>query len=166
VVFPGGYADIFTVLKGDYAIELSSRVTDVQWGEKGASLSFASDRASDFDAVIITVPLGVLKRDGIRFDPPLPERKQRAIERLGMGLLDKVYLLFEEPFWDDVTWIATPENGHPRGQFNLWLNLQKYLGEPIIMAFNGATPALALAEQSDQEVITKALQTLEQAYPG
>ena len=100
------------------------------------------------------------------FNPPLSERKQGAIARLGMGTLDKVYLLFKEAFWDhDPTWIITPENDLPPGQFNAWLNLHRYLGVPIIMAFNAATPALDLASLLDEEVVTRALRTLEIAYP-
>jgi polyamine oxidase len=34
---------------------------------------------------LVTVPLGVLKARAIRFDPPLPETKQAAIDRLGFG---------------------------------------------------------------------------------
>lgn len=42
-------------------------------------------------AAIITLPLGVLKaRAAALFSPPLPADKQRAIEALGMGLLNKV----------------------------------------------------------------------------
>ena len=42
------------------------------------------------DAVLITVPLGVLKTGSITFSPPLPPRKQGAIDRLGFGALNKV----------------------------------------------------------------------------
>jgi hypothetical protein len=42
-------------------------------------------------AAVITLPLGVLKaRAAALFTPPLPADKQRAIEALGMGLLNKV----------------------------------------------------------------------------
>jgi hypothetical protein len=54
------------------------------------------------DAVLVTVPLGVLKRPGaLRFDPPLPPRKQAAIDRLGFGCLNKVSLLFPHCFWGE-----------------------------------------------------------------
>lgn len=33
------------------------------------------------------------------FDPPLPEAKRLAIQRLGFGPLDKVVLKFDKPFW-------------------------------------------------------------------
>ena len=42
------------------------------------------------DAVLVTVPLGVLKSQAITFQPPLPEWKQQAINNLGFGLLNKV----------------------------------------------------------------------------
>lgn len=42
------------------------------------------------EAVLVTVPLGVLKENVITFDPPLPEEKQSAIDRLGFGNLNKV----------------------------------------------------------------------------
>lgn len=83
-----------------------------------------------------------------------------------MGVLDKVYLLFDEVFWDrGFTTILTPENGLPRGQFNYWINFYKYLGVPIIAAFNAATPALDLSRESNEEVISRALKSLNAAYP-
>ncbi len=42
------------------------------------------------DAVVMTVPLGVLKSSTISFHPQLPEWKQQAINNLGFGLLNKV----------------------------------------------------------------------------
>lgn len=45
------------------------------------------------DAVLVTVPLGILKRNHIKFYPPLNERKMGAINRLGFGVLNKVGLL-------------------------------------------------------------------------
>ena len=130
-------------------------------------VSTANEEETDtFDAVIITLPLGVLKQNAVRFTPPLPEEKQNAIQRLGMGLLDKVYLQFSEVFWDEnKTWIATPQNNLPRGQFNQWLNLAKYIDEPVIMAFNGGPPAHDLAKLPDEVIVMRALQTLNLAYP-
>ncbi|WP_299615399.1 FAD-dependent oxidoreductase [Pelagibius sp.] len=166
VKFLNGYAPIFDALKGDYAIALSQAVDRITLSADGVSIGLSGAGTRMFDAVIVTVPLGVLKKGAIRFDPPLPARKTRAIQRLGMGTLDKVYLLFDQAFWDDAaTWIVTPENDLPRGQFNQWLNLHRYLGRPVIMAFNGGPPTLALADLPDEEVIGRAVQTLRIAYP-
>uniref|UniRef100_A0A8C9K6K5 Spermine oxidase n=1 Tax=Panthera tigris altaica TaxID=74533 RepID=A0A8C9K6K5_PANTA len=52
------------------------------------------------DHVIVTVSLGVLKRQYTSFFPPgLPTEKVAAIHRLGIGTTDKIFLEFEEPFW-------------------------------------------------------------------
>ncbi|XP_062059893.1 spermine oxidase isoform X1 [Lepus europaeus] len=52
------------------------------------------------DHVIVTVSLGVLKRQYPSFfRPGLPTEKVAAIHRLGIGTTDKIFLEFEEPFW-------------------------------------------------------------------
>jgi polyamine oxidase len=51
------------------------------------------------DFAVVTLPLGVLKARSVVFDPPLPKYKEDAIERLGVGVLNKLVLLFERPFW-------------------------------------------------------------------
>ena len=52
------------------------------------------------DALLITLPLGVLKEGlrpnapySIQFMPPLPEWKTAAIQRLGFGNLNKVNMI-------------------------------------------------------------------------
>ncbi|XP_078587788.1 spermine oxidase-like [Branchiostoma floridae x Branchiostoma japonicum] len=53
------------------------------------------------DHVIVTVPLGVLKKHASTFfQPPLPEKKLGSIARMGFGVVDKVFLEFEKPFWE------------------------------------------------------------------
>jgi hypothetical protein len=53
----------------------------------------------DAEYAIVTLPLGVLKQASVIFEPRLPDKKQRAIERLGLGVLNKLLLVFERPFW-------------------------------------------------------------------
>jgi len=55
-----------------------------------------------FDIVIVSVPLGVLKSDLIEFVPALPEKKVTAIKRMGMGVANKVILQFKSSFWREV----------------------------------------------------------------
>lgn len=166
VIFPDGYADILKALEGDYIVHLSQAVNQVNLQESGVQMRVGPGGLQTFDAVLVTVPLGVLKAGSIRFDPPLPAKKRAAIDALGMGTLDKVYLLFDEVFWDaNPDWIVTPENDLPPGQFNGWLNMAKYIDQPVILAFNGGQPALDLADETDEQLIQKALQTLSLAYP-
>lgn len=166
VVLPAGYDQLLNAVPGGLDIRFEHVLRQVDLSGDGVLLRDTQGREASFDAVILTVPLGVLKAGSISFSPPLPDWKTEAIEQLGFGLLDKVYLLYDLVFWDeDVTWIITPENDLPSGQFNQWLNLYRYTGQPVIMAFNGAGPARDLAGLSDAEIVSRATQTLAKAYP-
>ena len=50
------------------------------------------------DQVICTLPLGWLKSKPDLFVPQLPEDKQKAIQRLHFGTVNKIFLEFEKPF--------------------------------------------------------------------
>lgn len=53
------------------------------------------------DHVIVTVPLGFLKKRSEDFlSPPFPPSKMQAIKNLGFGTNNKILLEFEKPFWD------------------------------------------------------------------
>ena len=69
-----------------FVFRLGVEVT-VENGEDSKPESIENYRA---EAVLVTVPLGVLKENVITFHPPLSEEKQSAIERLGFGNLNKV----------------------------------------------------------------------------
>ena len=56
-----------------------------------AQVTLANGSELKFDAVICTLPLGVLKHSSsVLFDPPLPVRVTEAINNLGYGTLEKV----------------------------------------------------------------------------
>lgn len=162
VVFPDGYVQIVDELLTGYDVATGEVVTSVRHGADGVTVVTTTGERSA-DAVIVTVPLGVLKAGSIEFDPALPDEKLGAIDRLGMGLLDKVYLRFDEVFWDPgVEFIA--HAGPSRDRFVSWVNIAFYTGAPILMAFNAASAAEAVEELSDDEIVAEAMQTLRRMY--
>lgn len=56
-----------------------------------------------FDEVVITTPLGWLKRNADAFKPPLSPRLAQAVHNIGYGTLDKVYITFPSAFWETST---------------------------------------------------------------
>ena len=95
----GGYDGIPTMLAGDTPIEYETIVDKISWNADGIRVA-AGDRVWEADAVIVTVPLGVLKAQSIVFDPALPAKYTTALNQLEMGLLDRCVMKFDEVFWD------------------------------------------------------------------
>lgn len=54
------------------------------------------------DAVLVSVPLGCLRKKAIDFKPSLPSWKLRAIEGLGTGLVNRIAMVFPVSFWQNV----------------------------------------------------------------
>ncbi|KAH6840690.1 hypothetical protein B0I37DRAFT_220980 [Chaetomium sp. MPI-CAGE-AT-0009] len=57
------------------------------------------DQILEFDEVVITCPLGWLKKNLQAFSPPLPDRLCQGIQNIGYGSLEKVYISFGTAFW-------------------------------------------------------------------
>jgi hypothetical protein len=53
-----------------------------------------------FDEVVITIPLGCLKRNAIKFSPPLPLSINLAIENASISSLEKIFVTFPNAYWD------------------------------------------------------------------
>ncbi len=167
VKFPGGYDQILPTLSGVYDVQLSNPVSKIAHSGERVMIDAKGGSSGPYDAVIVTVPLGVLKQGSIAFEPGLSPEKTAAIARMGMGTLDKLYLQFEEAFWDDeATVILMAENGLPRGQFNYWFNLGKYLKTPILLAFNYGPHARTLSADDGDAFLAKALTALSMVYPA
>ena len=164
LIFPDGYAQIFEQFQGNYDVTLNEIVQAINYDANGVQLTSSSGQSS-FDAVVVTVPLGVLKSGDIAFNPALPKTKQRAIARLGMGTLDKIYLQFDQVFWDKAPHsILSPFTDYEPGYYNNWINLYALFSEPFLLVFNGGPAALALSSESDETVVQGALRTIRRAY--
>lgn len=54
-----------------------------------------------FDEIVMTAPLGWLQKHQDAFVPAIPERLTKAINSIGYGCLEKVYITFPRAFWQD-----------------------------------------------------------------
>ncbi|GAB3124339.1 flavin monoamine oxidase family protein [Glaciibacter psychrotolerans] len=154
----GGFGNLLTRDAAALDVMLSTVVTRIAHTAEQVSLRLATGESVKVDRVIVTVPLGVLKAEAIEFDPPLPFSHRGAIAALGMGVLDKVWLRFTEPFWSTEAPLWNTVGG---GDFSVWVNLMPLTGQPVLMGVVTAQSALKLASQSDDEVLAVALASLE-----
>lgn len=94
-------------------VRLGTVVTRIDHSPKGVTAHLEGGEQLQADFVIVTIPLSLLKLEAgsgpgaIAFNPPLSEPKRRAIQTIGYGTLDKLFLRFEKRFWrDDFTFMT------------------------------------------------------------
>ncbi|XP_030642571.1 spermine oxidase-like [Chanos chanos] len=127
---PGGYQALLDLLLKSLppeAVLKNQAVETVQWDlkaeeqgqEQWCPVRVVCENGESYEAdhVIVTVSLGVLKeRARTMFTPALPKSKLCAVERLGFGTVDKIYLQFSERFWPEdcagiqLVWNQGPED--------------------------------------------------------
>ncbi|XP_023139494.2 peroxisomal N(1)-acetyl-spermine/spermidine oxidase-like [Amphiprion ocellaris] len=107
--FPSGYESLIQNLMSELPADLvtyNCPVRCVHWngkesGENTVTVECADGKRIAADHVIVTVPLGYLKKHhSTLFCPPLPAHKLHSIQKIGFGTTDKIYVEFESPWWD------------------------------------------------------------------
>ncbi|KAF4555961.1 Flavin containing amine oxidoreductase-like protein 6 [Elsinoe fawcettii] len=149
----GGYIQVprgLMMLPHQLEVQFDSPVKTIKYSTVGdglAQIECADGQQIEADKVILTAPLGVLKANAIKFEPALPDWKRGAIDRLGFGVLNKIVLVFEKPFWDEqydmFGLLNDAEREHSmnpddyakgRGKFYLVWNCISNSGRPMLIA--------------------------------
>lgn len=149
-------------------------------GSQGkATITCEDGQSIEADRVVFSAPLGVLKDQSIQFDPPLPQWKRDAIRRMGFGLLNKVVLVFERPFWDvnrDMFGLLrAPRNDNAfslhhsdyketRGQFYLFWNCIDTTGLPVLIALMAGEAAHEAELVSDEVLVDDCVHLLRNVF--
>lgn len=157
----GGHGPVLEAIAAELAdVRLATTVSVVRRrGPRGAAVEVETSTGTvTGGAVVVTVPLGVLKADRPTFDPPLPEGHRVAIQRLGMGALEKCALTFDEPFWDPDAHLLGRVGGE--GRWAEWLSLLPATGVPALVGFNAGSVARQAAALSPDRVVADALAAL------
>lgn len=121
------------------------------------------------DIVLCTLTLGILKlavsplsadqENVVQFDPPLPDWKKNAIQRLGFGNLNKVILCFDHIFWDANTNLF----GHvgsttaSRGELFLFWSITQ---SPVLLALVAGQAAAIMENVSDDVIVGRCIAVL------
>jgi monoamine oxidase len=155
VLFPQGYGALATYAANGLTIKTGAAVTRLTPSDKGVKIDFEGGQSIRADAAIVTLPLGVLQSGRVAFNQPLARKRQAAIDTLGMGLLNKVFLRFDKKLdIPAVDWFEKLDA--PRKLFPEWVNLAHVLGAPALLGFNAAASADDLERASDKETVSAA----------
>lgn len=115
-------------------INLNKKVVSIKHGKDYCKVRTKDEVIYEADVCIVTIPLGVLKRPsskgGIKFSPSLPTKKRAAISRSEMGLLSKLFLIFDKVYWpkEDYLFLFMSNTNFSRQIFNVYYTH----GKPIL----------------------------------
>ncbi|XP_051935483.1 peroxisomal N(1)-acetyl-spermine/spermidine oxidase [Hippocampus zosterae] len=108
--FPGGYEGLIRNLMSELpagVVSYNQPVRCIHWnnsdkGDSQVNVECHGGKVVPADHVIVTVPLGYLKKHHTSlFRPPLPLHKIHSIQRFGFGTNNKIFVEFDSPWWDE-----------------------------------------------------------------
>lgn len=162
-LFPGGFDQITAHLARNLDVRLGQRVARIDPTSGGVQIKMADGAVLDADHAIVTVPLGVLQAGTITFGEDLSASRQKAIEGLRMGLLNKCWLRFDRVAWpDDVDWIEWL--GPRDGFWAQWVSLAHAASAPVLLGFHAGARAREMEKLDDRAMAAAAHDALKQMF--
>jgi len=170
-ILDGGYSKLveflITSLTGHAKLNLNSKCTKVSWDNGSSDIRVTLENGDIYTAgcVVVALPLGVLKHSHESlFVPSLPKSKIEIIEKLDFGLMNKIFLEFEEIFWDEdnpgIQFIMT-DYGCPEDSEDVALNWWRSIagfdsvcGQPrVLCGWISGPPAAYMETLSDEAIL-------------
>lgn len=142
-----GYDKIVNGILGGISVRLNEQVLLVRSSNNRVEIE--TNRGKYFgDFVIVTVPVSVLQKNSIRFEPSLPREKTEAINRIPFGFYSKLILEFPEKFWSSEE-VFTQLDGLPKQWYEILFNLENYTGKPILGFLSSGDRAKYVEKEKD-----------------
>jgi polyamine oxidase len=155
----GGMMPMLDLVAGDVPVSLDAQVRRIEHGRHGVRIT-STRGVHEADAAIVTVSVGVLRAGVIDFAPALPGAHRRALQHLDMGVMNKVVLHFERPFWPERADYFMLCGGFG---FLVW-NLHHYAGIPALVAMIAGPQAIPAESMSDDELVATIRGDLARAF--
>ena len=104
-----------------------------------------------------------LEKKKIQFIPELPEKKRNAIQNLGYGVINKVFLKFSKKFWSsEVPGFGLV--GNSNNDSIEFLDLNPVKNTPILTGILSGENAISLEKTGKKEIIKDITDTLKKIY--
>ncbi|HSW93423.1 MAG TPA: FAD-dependent oxidoreductase [Gammaproteobacteria bacterium] len=147
------YQPIIEGLAKKCRIDLNTTVKAINYHENQVEI-VTQDTSMFADLVIITLPIGVLQKNSVQFNPPLPKNKLKAIQSVGMGLLNITAIKFPKLFWPEKQHALLFTEFDPSST-SIFINLAPLMSQPVLVGYTGGESAFQLEKQPDEEIIKK-----------
>lgn len=161
ILFPSGLSEVTSILARDLNIKLQNVVTKIEYDKKLKVYTSKGEFTSDF--AILTLPIGILKKNKIQFSPDLPLNKQSSILNLGMGTINKIFLKFPKRFWNSgqSRFSMVTESNDQICEFN---NLNPEENPSILTAFISGEKAISIEHKNKKEITKDCMEIIKKIY--
>jgi monoamine oxidase len=143
-------------------VRLQTPVSKVQWGSGGVTVEAGGVRFSG-KKLLMTASVGVLGSGKIGFDPPLPDWKKEAIDKVPMATFDKIALRFDQDIFS--------KHGVQPGAFVYELDdpdamdvVVRPTGQNVVVGLIGGAFADTLHKEGKDKAVERLVQKLERLY--
>jgi monoamine oxidase len=157
----GGYGQLIDYLKNQCLaagceLHTSFPVQTIDWKNNSVTVTTADGNVVKGNKSIVTIPVGLLKNESIRFNPAI-EKYIHAAGQIGYGSVIKILFQFKEPFWqeyaDDIGFIFTEEMVP-----TWWTQLPSKNG--LLTGWFGGQQVLRVKGAGEKEIASIAIESL------
>uniref|UniRef100_A0A8C3TNW8 Lysine demethylase 1B n=1 Tax=Catharus ustulatus TaxID=91951 RepID=A0A8C3TNW8_CATUS len=164
-----GYSTVIEKLAEGLDIRLNFPVQSIDYSGEEVQVTTADGTVWTTQKVLVTVPLALLQKNAIQFNPPLSEKKIKAINSLGAGVIEKIALQFPYRFWDSKIQGAdffghVPPNCSQRGLFSVFYDMDPEGKESILMSVVTGDAVTTIKNIDDQQVLQQCMTVLRELF--
>ncbi|XP_061405386.1 LOW QUALITY PROTEIN: lysine-specific histone demethylase 2 [Lethenteron reissneri] len=165
-----GYSTILHRLAEGLDVRLHTPVKRVDYSGECVKVHTATGMTYIADKVLVTIPLALMQLGVLEFCPPLPERKIKALQSLGAGLIEKIGLQFPFRFWEHKIRGADyfghlPPSHDRRGLFGVFYDMDPKGEQCVLMSVVSGDSVALIRDLSDSQVVSQCMQALRAIFP-
>ncbi|RMZ02088.1 hypothetical protein D0862_06145 [Hortaea werneckii] len=111
--------EVAKVLREQHLIQTGTEVQRIRWDRTPVAVE-TCESTFTADRVVCSLPLGVLQHHSQQhgqvhvpplFEPSLPQSKLDALDALGYGTLDKIFLIYDRAWWNEEPYLSRYQMG-------------------------------------------------------
>uniref|UniRef100_A0A7N5JB98 Lysine demethylase 1B n=1 Tax=Ailuropoda melanoleuca TaxID=9646 RepID=A0A7N5JB98_AILME len=164
-----GYSVIIEKLAEGLDIRLESPVQSIDYSGDEVQVTITDGTGCTAQKVLVTVPLALLQRGAIHFNPPLSDKKMKAINSLGAGIIEKIALQFPYRFWDGKVQGAdffghVPPSASKRGLFAVFYDMDPQKQHSVLMSVVAGEAVASIRTLDDKQVLQQCMAVLRELF--
>ncbi|XP_048363646.1 lysine-specific histone demethylase 1B [Sphaerodactylus townsendi] len=164
-----GYSSIMDKMAEGLDIRLKAPVRGIDCSGEEVQVTAVDGTQWTAQKVLVAIPLTVLQKGAIQFNPALPERKMKAINSLGVGIIEKIALQFPYRFWDSKIQGADffghiPPSSNKRGLFSVFYDMDPQRKGCVLMSVITGSAVTSIKNMEDKQVLQQCMIVLRELF--